>query len=266
MPRFPSLGVSFMRFALLGSGSAGNGLVAQAGNTRVLLDCGFSLRETTFRLARLNLEPHHLAGILLTHEHEDHARGAFRLAAGFRLPLFLTHGTLMMLGDAPTDIDIRIINSHDAFAIDDMEIHPYPVPHDAREPVQYVFSDGMRRLGVLTDTGTSTPHIESMLSGCHALVLECNHDLELLMNNRRYPPLLKQRISGAYGHLDNATAAGLLAKLDTHSLQHIVAAHLSKKNNRPELARIALRSALDCEEEWIKVASQTEGMDWLDID
>lgn len=255
-----------MRFALLGSGSAGNGLVAHAGNTRVLLDCGFSLRETTLRLARLHLEPHHLSGILLTHEHEDHARSAFRLAASFRRPLFLTHGTLMMLGDAPSGIDIRIINSHDAFAIDDMEIHPYPVPHDAREPVQYVFSDGRRRLGVLTDTGTSTPHIESMLSGCHALVLECNHDLELLMSNRRYPPSLKQRISGAYGHLDNATAAKLLAKLDTRALQHVVAAHLSTKNNRPELARAALCSVLDCAEEWVKVASQSEGMDWLDID
>lgn len=254
-----------MRFALLGSGSAGNGLVAQAGNTRVLLDCGFSLRETTLRLARLHLEPHQLSGILLTHEHEDHARSAFRLAAGYGLPLYLTHGTFTMLGHAPASLDIRIINSHDAFAIGDMEIHPYPVPHDAREPVQYVFSDGMRRLGVLTDSGTSTPHIESMLSGCHALVLECNHDLELLMNNRRYPASLKQRISGAYGHLDNATAAKLLAQLDTRALQHIVAAHLSAKNNRPELARAALCGALGCAEEWITIAGQTAGTDWLDV-
>lgn len=255
-----------MRFALLGSGSAGNGLVAQAGSTAILLDCGFSLRETTLRLARLQLEPQQLSGILVTHEHEDHARSAFRLASAWQLPLFLTHGTFSMLGDAPPGLDLRIIDSHHAFALGDLEIHPYPVPHDAREPVQYVFSDGARRLGVLTDTGTGTPHIESMLSGCQALVLECNHDMDMLMGNPRYPYPLKQRISGAYGHMDNETAAGLLARLDTRVLQHLVAAHLSTKNNRPELARAALRRALGCEDEWIKVACQVAGTEWLTLD
>lgn len=254
-----------MRFALLGSGSAGNGLVVQAGNTTVLLDCGFSLRETTLRLARLGLELQHLAGILLTHEHDDHARGAFRLAANCGHPLFLTHGTLAALGNTPAGIDVRIIDSHSAFGLGDMAIHPYPVPHDAREPVQYVFGDGARRLGVLTDTGTSTPHIEAMLSGCQALVLECNHDLELLMGNHRYPPALKQRISGDYGHLDNTAAATLLSRLDTRSLQHIVAAHLSEKNNRPPLARSALCGVLECAQECIHVASQAQGTSWLQI-
>jgi phosphoribosyl 1,2-cyclic phosphodiesterase len=254
-----------MRFASLGSGSAGNGLVAQAVDTTVLLDCGFGLRDTEMRLARLGLEPGHLSGIILTHEHDDHAGGAFRFAARFRLPVFLTHGTLAVLGEAPENVDIRIIDSHQTFGIGDMEIHPYPVPHDAREPVQFVFSDGARRLGVLTDTGTSTPHIEAMLSGCQALILECNHDLELLMNNSSYPKSLKQRISGDYGHLDNDTAAGLLARLDTHHLQHIVAAHLSAKNNRPELARNVLRAALDCAEEWIGIADQGYGFGWREI-
>ena len=254
-----------MRFASLGSGSAGNGLVAQSGNTAVLLDCGFNMRETALRLARLGLEPDHLSGILITHEHDDHASGAFRLAARFGLPIFLTHGTLARLGDAPQGTDIRIIDSHHVFSLGDLEIHPYPVPHDAHEPVQYVISDGTRRLGVLTDTGKSTPHIEVMLSGCQALVLECNHDLDLLMNNSSYPESLKQRISSDYGHLDNDTAANLLARLDTRYLQHIIAAHLSIKNNRPELARNALRMVLGCAEEWIGVASQTEGFDWRQI-
>lgn len=254
-----------MRFASLGSGSAGNGLVAQVDVTTVLLDCGFGLRDTEMRLARLGLEPDHLSGILLTHEHDDHAGGAFRFAARFRLPVFLTYGTFAVLGSAAENIDIRIIDSHQTFSIGDVEIHPYPVPHDAREPVQYVFSDGAHRLGVLTDTGSSTPHIEAMLSGCQALVLECNHDLDLLMNNSSYPKSLKQRISGDYGHLDNDTAAKLLARLDTRHLQHIVAAHLSAKNNRPELARSALRAVLDCAEEWIGIANQTDGFGWREI-
>lgn len=254
-----------MRFALLGSGSAGNGLIAQAGNTTILLDCGFSLRETILRLARLGLEPEQLSGILLTHEHEDHARGAFRIAASFRVPLFLTHGTRAMLGDAPAEADLRIIDGHAPFVIGDMGVHPYPVPHDAREPVQYVFSNGARRLGVLTDTGTITPHIEAVLSGCHALVLECNHDLDMLMNNPRYPHSLKQRISGDFGHLDNGTSAKLLSRLDIRHLQHIVAAHLSEKNNRPELARDALCKVLNCSADWVNIATQTHGIDWLEI-
>jgi phosphoribosyl 1,2-cyclic phosphodiesterase len=254
-----------MRFASLGSGSAGNGLVAQADGTTVLLDCGFGLRDTEMRLARLGLEPEHLSGIIITHEHDDHAGGAFRFAARFRLPLFLTHGTLAALGDAPGNVDIRIIDSHQSFSIGAMEIHPYPVPHDAREPVQFVFSNGTCRLGVLTDTGTATPHIEAMLSGCQGLVLECNHDLGLLMNNSSYPKSLKQRISGDFGHLDNNTSANLLARLDTHRLQHIVAAHLSAKNNRPELVREALCAVLDCEDDWIVIADQNHGFNWREI-
>ena len=138
------------------------------------------------------------------------------------------------------------------------------VPHDAREPVQFVFGDGARRLGVLTDAGCATPHIEAMLSGCDALVLECNHDAEMLRNSA-YPPRLKQRIAGRFGHLDNAASAKLLASLDCGRLQHIVAAHLSQQNNKPELARHALAQALNCELEWIGIADQESGFAWREI-
>jgi phosphoribosyl 1,2-cyclic phosphodiesterase len=255
-----------MRFALLGSGSAGNSLVVQAGNTTLLLDCGFSLRETILRLARLGLEPEQISGVLLTHEHVDHARGAYRFCGHFKAPLYMTHGTRVMLEPLPEQLDLRIIDVHDAFAVQDIEVHPYPVPHDAREPAQYVFSNGQSRLGVLTDTGTSTPHIEAMLTGCHALVLECNHDIDMLMTNPRYPYPLKQRIRGDYGHLDNMTSKTLLSRLDVSRLRHIVAAHLSEKNNRPELAISALSQALNCSEDWINVATQTEGIGWLEIE
>lgn len=256
-----------MRFASLGSGSAGNALVAEAGTTRLLVDCGFTIRETEHRLARLGLQPHDLDGILLTHEHDDHAGGAFRFASKHRLTVWVTHGTLNAAQrylprgyDAPT----VVIDSHTSFAVGNIEIQPFPVPHDAAEPVQYVLSDGTSRLGILTDTGIGTPHIERMLSGCHGLVLECNHDLDMLMNGPYAWPL-KQRVSSRLGHLDNQSSAGILSSLDNSRLQHIVAAHLSEKNNTPLLAAQALASALQCEKEWIGIASQESGFAWRQI-
>jgi phosphoribosyl 1,2-cyclic phosphodiesterase len=253
-----------LRFASLGSGSAGNCLAVQSGNTTLLLDCGFGLKETITRLARLKLEAETVAGILLTHEHDDHVGGAFRLAAKFRIPIFATHGTFQALGGAPAGLDIRIIDSHTLFNVGDIQVQPYPVPHDAREPTQFVLSDGSARLGVLTDAGSSTPHIESVLSGCQALVLECNHDLELLLSSS-YPKSLKQRISSKFGHLDNATSAILLSRLNNSKLQHLVGAHLSAQNNTPELVRRALSQVLDCDENWIGIADQATGFTWREI-
>src|ERR1039457_6183696 len=227
-----------MRFASLGSGSAGNALVVEVRQTCLLLDCGFGIRDTLQRLARLGLEPSRVSGILVTHEHNDHIRGVFKLAALHSLPIYLTHGTLSAVRHTipNASINLKIIDGHGAFEVGDIRIQPFPVPHDAREPVQFTFDSGHRKLGVLTDTGTTTPHIAETLSGCQALVLECNHDLDMLMHGN-YHGSLKRRISSLYGHLDNATAAALLAKFDISKLQHLVAAHLSKNNNTPELVR-----------------------------
>ena len=255
-----------MRFSSIGSGSAGNGLVVEQGTTRLLLDCGFGLRDTEQRLARIQLTPDQLSGILITHEHEDHAGGVFKLAKKYRIPVWLTHGTLSMVERImPTEpLDLRVIDSHSSFDINEIQVSPFPVPHDAREPVQYTFSNGDKKLGVLTDTGCSTPHIQTMLSGCHGLVLECNHDMDMLMNGI-YPASLKQRVSGRLGHLDNLSAANILKKLDNHQLKHIVAAHLSEKNNKPEFAISALSGALNCESDWIGIANQATGFDWREI-
>lgn len=256
-----------MRFASLGSGSAGNALIVEAGTTRLMLDCGFGIREAITRLARLGLSPEDLDGILVTHEHDDHVGGAFRFAAKFGLRVWLTHGTLrnaQRYMPEKFDTPLEVIDSHTPFVIDDIEVHPFPVPHDAGEPVQYVFHDGAHKLGVLTDTGVSTPHIEQMLSGCQALALECNHDYDMLINGAYAWPL-KQRISGRFGHLDNTTAANLLGKLDNRLLQHIVALHLSEKNNTPELAGQALATSLGCKMEWVGIASQESGFDWRQI-
>ncbi len=261
-----------MRFALLGSGSEGNGLVVQAGRTVVLMDCGFSVAETAARLSRLGLEPAQLSGIIVTHEHSDHISGVARLSRQHGIPVWMTHGTLRMhlgqagrfgvSGEMP---EVTEIDPHAAFDIGELQVHPYIVPHDAAEPVQYVFGgDGAPRLGVLTDAGCATPHIEAMLNGCDALVLECNHD-EAMLANGDYPSFLKQRVAGRLGHLSNAEAARLLARLDTSRLKHIAAAHLSSKNNTPELAVEALSAALGCEKEWIAVATQEEGLGWREL-
>jgi phosphoribosyl 1,2-cyclic phosphodiesterase len=256
-----------MRFASLGSGSAGNCMVIEHARTRLLLDCGFGLREVAVRLEKLQLSPEKITGILITHEHDDHAKGAFKLAAKFNIPVWLSHGTRIMTERYQPEnhsININVIDSHTNFDIADLHVMPYPVPHDAREPTQFSFTDGKHKLGVLTDVGSSTPHIEHVLSGCDALVLECNHDLEMLKNGP-YSHALKVRVGGRLGHLDNLSAANLLTKLDNSKLKHLLAAHLSAKNNTKTLAKQALSRVLNCELEWIGIADQDNGFAWREL-
>lgn len=251
-----------MRFASLGSGSKGNAMVVEAGSTRLLLDCGFGVRELTRRLGRLGLAPEDIDGILVTHEHGDHIGGVGRCAAKFGTKTYMTYGTLAAVGadGLPADC-LEIIDSHAVFTIGDFEVQPFPVPHDAREPVQFVLSDGGRRLGILTDTGSITHHIVTRLAGCDGLVIECNHDAEMLRAGR-YPPMLKSRIAGDYGHLENRVAADLLRRVATDRLQHVVGAHLSEHNNLPALALRSLSEVLEglCP---VEVASQENGFGWL---
>jgi phosphoribosyl 1,2-cyclic phosphodiesterase len=253
-----------LRFTSLGSGSSGNGLVVESGTTRVMMDCGFTLTATKAKLESRGLAPADINGICVTHEHDDHIGGVARFAKRYAIPVYLTRGTAQWLpADFPAVL-VHCIDSHTPFEIDGLAVDPFPVPHDAREPVQYVFSDGNARLGVLTDLGTPTSHVQEKLSGCHALVVECNHDLGMLMGGP-YPVSLKHRVSGRFGHLDNATAGHLVASLDRSNLRHLIAAHLSQQNNTRELAVEALRKAADCEPEWIGVADQEDGFGWRDV-
>lgn len=253
-----------MRFASLGSGSRGNSLLVEVGRTRVLIDAGFGPRETERRLGRLGIDTTGIRAVLVTHEHSDHIGGALACASRFGWRILATAGTLSAQRGGTTGIECEVIDSHQAFALDEILVEPFPVPHDAREPVQFALGDGSHRLGVLTDAGHVTPHMVAMLDGCDAIVLECNHDRERLARGN-YPMALKNRIAGPHGHLDNHAAGTLLSRIDRTRLRHVIAAHLSAENNTPDLARAALCRPLGCETDWIGIASQSFGFDWREI-
>jgi phosphoribosyl 1,2-cyclic phosphodiesterase len=253
-----------LRFASLASGSGGNCLLAASGDTLVMIDCGLNLRDTERRLERLGVQPAQVSAILVTHEHGDHGGGVFDFAAAHSTRVHLTHGTLAAMqaeGKVIEGVRLNVIRGRERFAIDALEVTPFTVPHDAREPVQYVVSDGAAKLGVLTDIGISTAHVQETLSGLDALVLECNYDRDMLWSGA-YPKWLKERIGGPFGHLDNRDSERLLGALDRSRLRHVIAAHLSQQNNRPQLARAALARAMGCSEEWIGLATQDEGFSW----
>lgn len=254
-----------MQFALLGSGSGGNALVLASAHTRVLIDGGVSCREMIRRLAACGLSPRDLHAILLTHEHSDHSQGVLRLARQANLPIFATWGTCHALGwleTAPKAVTIELIDCFSAWFVGEIHCQPFPVPHDAREPVQFVFSGSGRRLGVMTDVGHITPHMQRHLQGCHSLILECNHDPEALARSA-YPPNLKRRIAGAYGHLSNFAAAQLLATVQHPDLRQVVAAHMSEENNHPQKVTEALLPVLSALEQ-LKFASDLQ-LQWSEV-
>ena len=258
-----------MRFCSLGSGSSGNALVVEAGSgmtlSRVLVDCGFTLRELDIRLARAGLATEDLDAVFVTHEHGDHVGCALALSRRNRLPLWMSRGTWRACGGSrpPTDL-LGFARDGETIAVGDLLLRPFTVPHDAREPLQLTCADGARRLGILTDTGTSTSHLLEHLAGCDALVLECNHDRAMLSRSR-YPAALRARISGPHGHLDNDSAAAILGACLHAGLRHIVAAHLSRENNSPALAATALAAACDAASDEIIVADPLTGVDWLTL-
>lgn len=248
------------RLASLGSGSKGNATLIASREALVMVDCGLGIREATARMARLGITPDALDAILLTHEHGDHIKGVRSLARRYDVPVYGTAGT--WLGGKLEDIgDYRFLVPEKPFSIADLDIDPITVPHDAREPVQFVITSGQHRIGLLTDLGHITAHIRQRFAGCDALFLECNHDLRMLAEGP-YPLMLKRRVGGNWGHLSNTQAKALLSFWGTDRLQHIVASHLSDKNNRPELAFDALRPLLDGAEERLHISSQLHGVEW----
>ena len=227
-----------------------------------MLDCGFSTKETVNRLEQLGTAPEEITGVLVTHEHSDHISGVARFARRYDLPVWMTPGTLAAMRDTEVP-ELIAVNCHEAFAIGAIHVEPLPVPHDAREPCQYVFSNGARRLGILTDSGHITPHIRRRLDGVNALVIECNHDIDMLADGP-YPQTLKERIGGPLGHLSNEQAGDLVASMDRGGLRHVVAVHLSETNNTADSARASLGSAGIVADQ-LQVAEQHQVLDWTDV-
>lgn len=258
-----------IRFCSLGSGSTGNATLVEASDgtrtTRVLVDCGFTLRQLSVRLARHGLAPNDLDAVFVTHEHTDHVGCATALARRHGLPLWMSEGTWRAATRAAAPIaTLHIARDGEPIAIGALELRPFAVPHDAAEPLQLTFSDGQRRLGILTDLGHGTARVVERLRHCDALLLECNHDATMLESGA-YPFFLKRRIGGPVGHLANAQAAAILEQCRHSGLRHVVAAHLSQQNNRPELASVAIADVLGTAASDVVVAHAIDGSPWLDL-
>ena len=256
-----------MRFCSLGSGSSGNSFIVQDNSSTLLIDCGFGLSETVTRLDRYGLKPDQLNGILLTHEHEDHVKGAFSFSNKYNIPIYLSHGTFKMCKkriNENYDIDFNIISGVKSFMINDIKVTPLIVPHDAREPFQYKFESKRKSIAIVTDLGFITKHLIKNLKEINGLVIEFNHDKSMLINSE-YPQSLKDRVSGIYGHLENMESIKLLKSINYKSIKWIAAAHLSVKNKDKKLVRRLIYDATFKEQESIKIIDQAEGIDWLNV-
>lgn len=259
-----------LRFKNLGSGSTGNATLVQASGirtSRLLVDCGIGLKHLSLRLAQaVPSEDTPVDAIFITHEHSDHIGCARQFAQRHRIPVWMSRGTYEALGSPDFDGLLRIAADGQSIDLGELQVTPFTVPHDAREPLQLSCTDGNAKLGVLTDLGHATAHVLAHLAGCHALLLECNHDADLLAKSS-YPAFLKKRVGGRYGHLSNATAAEISAALAHAGLKHVVAAHLSAQNNSPSLALEALHSTTA--PLWggpeLSVAHPIDGTPWLQV-
>jgi len=250
-----------LAFSSLGSGSKGNGTLISHAGTQVLVDCGFTLKETERRLSRLDVSPEKLSAIFVTHEHSDHINGVGPLARKYGIPVYLTAGTWHTgrIGEVPR---VELIPGHGSIQLGELIISPVAVPHDAREPVQYIFQGGGKTLGVLTDLGSLTQQVTDHYADCDALVLEANH-CPVMLDNGPYPESLKQRVGSDWGHLSNQQAAAFLKTL-VKPLKHLVLAHLSEQNNSPAKVEQVLKAQIQKAEN-VLFACQHQGFNWLSI-
>ena len=232
-----------LSFCLLGSGSKGNSLYISDGNAAVLVDCGLSARQCMLRMEKRGLDPGRISAIVLTHEHRDHASGARVLAKRLKVPVWATRGTWRAIGDLEGAERCQL-NPGKGMRAGRLILKPFTIPHDAQDPVGFVIQAGEQSLGLATDLGQSTRLVEARLAGCDALIIEANHDPDMLAEGP-YPPWLKQRVKGSQGHLANQEGAELIARLHHDRLRQVVLAHLSETNNRPGLARKVAAQVLE---------------------
>lgn len=237
-----------MIFRSIASGSSGNCIFVGSSQAHILIDAGVSAKRIEEGLRDTGFEPGELDGIFITHEHSDHISGIGVLMRKYNIPVYATVETVnamlhdKYLGRVNPDL-LKFISPNKRLAVKDLTVEPFSTSHDAANPVCYLVSDGEHRFGLATDLGEYTEEIREKLSGLDILVLEANHDRNMLMVGR-YPYYLKQRIAGSKGHLSNDDAARLLTQLDGPLPSVIALAHLSKENNYPELALETVRFEL----------------------
>ena len=254
-----------MRFKSLGSGSSGNATLVQSTGSdpcNLLIDCGFGLKQMVQRLEKSGLLPRQLDAIFITHEHGDHTGCVQTLSSQYNIAVWMSAGTATAMDFVNDSGLLNTASDGNVIEIKGLQLTPFTVPHDAREPLQMTCTDGSAKLGVLTDLGHATEHVFKQLQGCHALLLESNHDTDMLAASI-YPPFLKQRVGGQYGHLANSQAADIAGSVLRSGLKHVVAAHLSQQNNLPELVKNCLAQALSCHCDEILIATQNGGCPWL---
>ena len=231
-------------------------------STSLLVDCGFSLKQTIDRLERLNIKPQDIDAILVTHEHDDHWSGVRALCKKYKIPIYLSAGTYRAVYDESLEF-VNIVNTEVPFIVGDFRILGITVPHDALEPLQYVFEANSLKFGVLTDLGHLTPHIFEHYGGLDALLLEANHD-ELMLAEGMYPSFLKARISGRWGHLSNRQAIDFVSKIDQTRLQHVLFGHMSDRNNCQEALENLVKKQSGILSK-VHYANYEYGSDWIEI-
>jgi phosphoribosyl 1,2-cyclic phosphodiesterase len=258
--------------SMLASGSRGNCAVVASACTKLLVDAGISCRETFKRLKILGEDPHSLSAILITHEHSDHVYGLATLAKKLRIPVFMTGATHQAWaralrhekGERPQLEMFERFESGHRFQVGDIEVRPFTIPHDAADPVGFTFRAQGIKVGVATDLGYLPVSVRDHLRGCDVLVLESNHDLEMLRGGP-YPWSVKQRVMSRVGHLSNLALADFLSNDYDNSATFVVLAHLSEQNNHPEIARREAEKALATRgglfHNRVLLASQTEAME-----
>lgn len=252
-----------MKFAALGSGSSGNSTVVCAGDTCVLVDNGFTIKETVRRLGNIGLQPEDIKAIVVTHEHGDHLGGVGPFSRRYKTPVHMTHGTYGSGRDKKIS-NLHLFHAHEAFFIGDLELEPFPTPHDAAESCQFIFSYAGKRFAILTDLGSTTRQMEDRLSGLDGLLLECNYDAEMLRNGP-YGEFLQARIRGNYGHLDNVQSAQFLKKIYGSSLQTILLGHISEKNNCPKRVAETLSAYVPEAMEKAVILEQADASEWYSL-
>jgi phosphoribosyl 1,2-cyclic phosphodiesterase len=254
-----------VRYISLGSGSKGNATLIEHQGKSLLIDCGFSRKALFERMSKAGADPKAVAAVLVTHEHADHARGALGLCEFLDVPLYTSFGTAQRM-EWLQHKQVQLIHGESLLDVADFRVLPVTVPHDAREPLQFVIADryGQRRVGVLSDLGSLTPHVVNAYRDCHGLQLEANHDPQMLKQGP-YPPSLQARVAGNYGHLSNAQCAQLLASLLWSGLQHVTAGHISEKNNNPELVRRELATVMGCAPETVELLVQDGISGWYEL-